>query len=241
MPLAADTTGEEAGHLPGMQPTIRLVIDVHGGSGVMPGWIRLYRLVFGVIALVAVIMNWIQLNDPNFWRFFTNQSGLIAGTVLVLGAMTFTHRRPPLWWEVIRGSAVLMMLVTGLVYATLLGGIYNPFDGSHRWQSSVLHQLIPLVMVADMLIAPLDRRVPMWTISFFALYPLAWLGYTMASGARSGWYPYNFLDPAQNGGAAGVALTILVLITIFLLIAALIIRLGRRDRRGRAPLSEPGE
>lgn len=199
----------------------------------LPWWIRLFRLVFGTLAVVAVFRNYINLDDPYFWRFFTNQSNLLAGVVLILGALIFRRRRSPLWWDIVRGTAVLMLLITGVVYATLLGGIYNPFDGSHRWESSVLHQLMPMVMLFDLLLVPLHRSVPMWTMLLFTVYPLAWLGYTMWYGFETSWYPYSFLDPALNNGVDGVIITIILLVTAFLAVAALIIRLGRVVRSGR--------
>jgi hypothetical protein len=181
---------------------------------------------------VAVLRNYVQLDDPYFWRFFTNQSSLIAGIVLVLGGLFFVRRHAPLWWDIVRGTAVLMMLITGIVYAVLLGGLYNPFDGSHRWESSAMHQLMPIVMVIELFLVPLHRRVPMWSITALIAFPLLWLGYTVQYGLETGWYPYDFLDPGQNGGAIGVTITVGILIAVFLLIASLIIRLGKVVRRG---------
>jgi hypothetical protein len=207
----------------------------------LPGWIRVYRLAFGIIALVAVFRNSIQLDEVHFWRFFTNQSSLIAGTVLILGGLVFTRRQAPPGWDIARGTAVLMMLITGIVYAALLGGLYNPFDGSHRWESSVMHQLMPIVMLVELLMVPLGRRVPMWSMALIIAYPLIWLGYTVPYGRETGWYPYDFLDPAENGGAIGVTITLAVLIAFFLAVAALIIGLGRLLGRGGGlqPLQGP--
>jgi hypothetical protein len=199
----------------------------------LPRWIRLYRLAFGVLAIFAVLKNYVDLDEAHFWRLFTNQSSLISGIVLVLGAVVFTRRSSPLYWDVVRGTAVMMMLTTGIVYAVLLDGLYNPFDGSHLWPSSVMHQLLPVVMVIELFLVPLHRNVPMWAMSLFTIYPLVWLGMTLAFGADTGWYPYTFLDPAENGGATGVAITVGLMIVAFLVIAALIIRLGKVMRNGR--------
>lgn len=205
----------------------------------LPGWIRLYRLAFGILAILAVFRNYVTLDNPNFWRLFTNQSSLIAGVVLVLGALVFMRRKPPLAWDVIRGTAVMMMLTTGVVYAALLGGLYNPFGDAHPWPSSVMHQLLPIVMVIDILVVPLHRSVPMWAMSFFTIYPLAWLGVTLVYGADSGWYPYDFLDPAEGGGAVGVAITVGLMVIGFLIMAAVIIRLGKVMRTGSGPEPVP--
>lgn len=209
--------------------------DVRKGAAVLQGWIRLYRLAFGMLALIAVSKNYVDLDETHFWHFFTNQSSLLSGIVLILGATLFARHRSPLAWDVIRGTAAMMMLLTGVVYAVLLDGVYNPFDGSHRWPSSVMHQLMPVVMLLDILIVPLHRTVPMWSMSFFSIYPLGWLGFTLWYGNDSGWYPYDFLDPAEAGGWNGVGITIGVMVAGFLLLAALLIALGKVVRtRGDA-------
>lgn len=204
----------------------------------LPRWIFLARLVFGALAVVAVGKNYVDLDEAHFWHFFTNQSSLLAGIVLLLGATVFTRHRSPLAWDIVRGTSVMMMLTTGVVYAALLEGLYNPLNGEHPWTSSYMHQLLPIVMLADILVVPLHRTVPLWSLSFFSVYPLAWLGFTLWYGGDTGWYPYDFLDPGENGGWSGVSVTVGAMIAAFLLIAALLIGLGRimRPRGETEPL-----
>lgn len=204
----------------------------------LPGWIRFSRLVFGILAIVAVFKNYVDLDEEHFWHFFTNQSSLLSGIVLILGSLVFKRRRSPLAWDIVRGTAVMMMLTTGLVYAVLLDGVYNPLDGSHPWPSSVMHQLLPIVMLLDILLVPLHRTVPTWSMSFFTVYPLAWLGFTIWYGNDAGWYPYDFLDPETGGGVSGVAITVGLMVLAFLVVAWVLIRLGKimRARGGSEPL-----
>jgi hypothetical protein len=207
----------------------------------LPQWVRIYRVVLGALALWAVYQNRLdQPDDEHFYQFFTNQSNIIAGIVLILGGTLFAGRRPPLPWEYLRGAAVMTMVTTGVVYALLLGGLYNPFGPAHPWMDSVLHQLIPVVMVLDLLIVPLSRRVSWWGLLVFSIYPLLYLGYAIWNGARTGWYPYNFLDPGRNGGAVGVALTVILLMIGFLMLSALVIVFSRMasDAPGPEPVPE---
>jgi hypothetical protein len=200
----------------------------------LPGWIRFFRLTFGILAIISVFKNYIDLAEPHFWHFFTNQSSFVSGVVLLLGATLFSRQRSPLAWDIVRGTAVMMMLMTGIVYAALLGGLYNPFNGEHPWPSSVMHQLLPIVMLLDLLIVPLHRSVPTWSMSLFTVYPLAWLGFTVWYGTGAGWYPYEFLDPALGGGVTGVAVTIAAIVVGFLAIAAFLLRLSRAMRTNRS-------
>lgn len=198
----------------------------------LPLWIRGYRLVFGVLALYAVIWNLRELDDPHFWRFFTNESSTVAGVVLLLGASVFARVQNPGWWDVIRGVAVISMLVTGIVFATLLGGLYNPFTTSeHTWASSVMHQLLPIVMLLDILIVPLGARTPRWVAFLYPLYPLVYLGWFLIRGDQNGWYPYDFVDHrTYDNGYIGVATTTIGLLAVFLIIGLAIITYSRMRR-----------
>ena len=195
----------------------------------LPIWIRLYRLVFGIIALTAVTWSYFDSDDPYFWRFFTNQSGLLAGLVLVFGAVVWAKFRNPQWWDVARGIAVISMLLTGVVYAALLDGLYNPFTTTeHTWAASVLHQLMPIVMSLDILIIPLGHRTKRWTALLYPLYPLVYLGISLDYGDRNGWYPYDFIDPTTyDNGYVGVSTTCAALLVAFIIIGLGIITYSR--------------
>lgn len=198
----------------------------------LPRWIRAYRLVFGLLVAYAIVYNLTNLDDPKFWNMFTNQSNLIVGIVLVLGATVFARYRNSAWWDVIRGIAVISILVTGIVYAALLGGVYNPFSTEeHTWASSVMHQLMPIVMLLDIIIVPLGPRTPRWIVVFYLTYPLAYLGWFLVSGDNNGWYPYDFVNPNEySNGYTGVLTTCGALLLVFIVIGLVIIWYSRIRR-----------
>ena len=198
----------------------------------LPSWIRSYRLLLGVFALWAIFWNMREKNDQYFWNFFTNQSGLIAGVVLVLGAFFFAKNTNPEWWDIMRGIAVISMLVTGIVYALLLGGLYNPFTTTeHTWASSVLHQLLPIVMLLDILIVPLGSRTRRWTAFLYPVYPLTYLAWFLVRGNQNGWYPYDFVNhTTYANGYTGVAITCGGLLIVFIVVGLGIISYSRMRR-----------
>lgn len=198
----------------------------------LPAWIRSYRLLFGALALYAIAWNMVEKDDQYFWNFFTNQSSLLSGVVLILGAVFFARIGNPEWWDVIRGIAVISMLVTGIVYAVLLDGLYNPFTTTeHTWASSVMHQLLPIVMLIDILIVPLGPRTRSWTALIYPVYPLMYLGWFLIRGNQNGWYPYDFVDHSTySNGYIGVATTCGALLVVFLVIGLGIISYSRMRR-----------
>lgn len=211
----------------------------------LPIWIRLYRVAFGALALWAVYdKRQASPFSTHFWDFFTNQSGVVVGVVLLLGGAAFAQREPPLWWEYLRGAGIVVAVLTGVVFAVLLDGLYNPITTTPRfWQDTVFHQVLPLVMLADLAIVPLHRRVGRAALVIFPLYPFAYLLYCLRLGESTGWYAYRFMDPYAIGryapvsGWAGVALTNGVLLLGVLLLTVAMIRFSRWRRT--APLLAP--
>jgi hypothetical protein len=85
----------------------------------------------------------------------------------------------------------------------------------------------PLYVVLDWVLAPGRHPVPwarLWTI---VLFPLAWVVYTLVRGPIVGWYPYPFLDPAQEAGYGGVAVYVIAIAAFILLVGAGIVALSR--------------
>jgi hypothetical protein len=200
------------------------------------------------MAIFAVVWDFIdQLNNKpgfvpsNFWSLFTNHSNLIAGGVLLVGAImpaSFVHTHG---WDLVRGAAVTYMVTTGVVYAALIGGLFNPFADDQTWMNSSLHQIIPIVMLLDLIIRPPATRLTIPEALTWLSYPLLFLIYSLIRGPMVDWYPYSFLTPEEVGGYAGVALYSVGILTGILLVSAFIVRLSRigqaqRDLQVSGPL-----
>jgi hypothetical protein len=115
------------------------------------------------------------------------------------------------------------MIVVGVVFTLLLSG--TDVDTAIPWVNTVVHQLMPMVMVADWLLDPPAQILSLRQGVAWLSFPLVWILYTLVRGAITGRYPYPFLDPA-NGGFASVAAyseTILVLLAV---VCAVVVWLG---------------
>jgi hypothetical protein len=80
-------------------------------------------------------------------------------------------------------------------------------------------------------------RITGAVVGWALLWPVAWIGYTLAHGAVSGWYPYDFLDVSALGYALALRnLAFVVLLALgFLLVFWL---LDRRLPAGRSRSSD---
>jgi hypothetical protein len=196
------------------------------------------RLVVAAAAVAAMAFQYGErLDRPgfsggNFFSFFTIQSNVIA--VAALGALAITPvARRTRTFDALRGAAVLYIAITGVVFALLLSGREETLQTTSAWVNFVLHQAMPVLVVADFLIDPPRHRLPLVVALAWLAYPLAWFAYTLIRGASVDWYPYPFVD-VDSHGYDGVALNAVVLAVCMAAGAALLAWIGNRRGGGRA-------
>jgi hypothetical protein len=191
------------------------------------------RLLFAALALTAVAWQLVHgLDRPtfsaaNFFSFFTIESNLLAAGVLIAAGVAGLRNRDggglrgggntgPLpvgrseGLDLLRGAVTLYMASTGLVYAVLLAGVDSANDPLLPWVNTVLHDVMPLAVLADWLIDPPRRRIAFRRVVLWLLFPLAFITYTLVRGHFADWYPYPFVDVAEHGYLE-VAITSLVI------------------------------
>jgi hypothetical protein len=177
------------------------------------GVLAAYR-VFVALAIAAAVATQLAHNvrlsvfvPGNFFGYFTIQSNLFAAAV-ALYAAAGGPGASPVRLDLIRGAAVLCTSLTGIVFSILLAGID---DGETiGWVNLVLHDLAPLAVVADWLVAPPRTRLSLRQAATWLVLPAAYVLATLARGALVHWYPYPFLD-ADTLGYGGVLAYIVVL------------------------------
>lgn len=192
--------------------------------------INAYRLGFAVLTIVAITAQAYDLYArgvfvaQNFFSYFTIQSNLIAIAVFLVGVAWWRTAPTPVW-ELVRGAAVVYMTVTLVVFAFLLSN--TNVDTALPWVNTVVHQIMPIAVIADWLIDPPRDRIPFTTSLRWLTFPLVWTAYTLVRGAIVGWYPYPFLDPA-NGGYASVAVYIVAILAFGVALCAVVAWVGNR-------------
>ncbi|MFN4129157.1 MAG: Pr6Pr family membrane protein [Paracoccaceae bacterium] len=151
-------------------------------------------------------------------RYFTVLTNLLVAAVMGLVAMR---------WRVPGGVAlagVLAIVMTGLVYHTLLAGLSNPV-GLAWWADQGLHTAVPMLALAWWLaFAPM----PDWqALAGGLIWPLVYVVYATARGAVTGFWPYPFLNAGVLGWG-GVALNSAGMVVAFVAVGALLIAGKRR-------------
>ena len=190
--------------------------------------IPIYRLGFALLTLAAIVTQLVTLAragtlDPvNYLTYFTVDSNLIASILFLVGAARWRSERSPTL-DLLRGGAVVYMSVTGVVFAVLLSG--TNVDTAIPWVNSVVHELMPIVVVVDWLLDPPQTRLTLKQGALWLGYPLVWIVYELIRGSITGKYHYPFLNPA-NAGYGAVAFYTVAILVVMLVFCLVVVWLG---------------
>lgn len=162
--------------------------------------IRLLFAGIGLAAIIAQLANSITTGRSiaNFFSFFTIESNILAIALLILLGVSGLRSKTPKEYAYFRGGATLFMIITGIIYGTLLAGNEVALQTTIPWVNTVLHYIMPIAVLADWLISPPKQRILFRKAIFWLIFPLAYLGYSFIRGSIIDWYPYPFIDPVLN-------------------------------------------
>ena len=231
-----------------------------------PGWawfwsfFRIAAAAAGIAAIVAQLVRSTSIAldaaEPyaasvvtvltNFISFFTIDSNLIAAVTMAMGAILFWRRArtdisttDPRWFAIVLACATTYMLITGIVYNTLLRGYPLQPGAVVAWSNELLHVWLPIAMALDLLVAPGRRALAWRDVWYVVIFPIVWVIYTMIRGPlitspSTGdpfWYPYPFLNPNNPNlvptGWAGVATYIIGIAIGIIAVGFLVVWIGR--------------
>lgn len=185
----------------------------------------------------------------NFFSFFTVLSNLFSVVVLaILGIVALTRgmqsRAPSPALSFAHACVMTYMIVTGVVYNTLLRGVALPQGTTVVWSNEVLHVVGPLFLLVDLLAGTWPPRLSWRAILGILVFPVLWIVYTLVRGplvtnpttGAAWWYPYPFLDPHAVNGYAGTIPYIIGIAVALGGFGAAVVYVGRR--RSASPVAE---
>ncbi|TIQ36952.1 MAG: hypothetical protein E5X48_08265 [Mesorhizobium sp.] len=173
-----------------LQFAITIPASMAAGRGLL-GSIVFYFSFFTILTNIAAVMVHASLLSPTGYAWFP----------------AFASRR-------IRTGVAVAVTLVFIVYTTVLARLWAP-EGLFFLCDVLLHYVAPLIFVLWWLIAGADGSTRWRDISWWMIYPLAYLAYALIRAPFAGEVPYPFLDVAKNG-AVSVAVSALTVTALFL-------------------------
>jgi len=166
----------------------------------------------------------------NYISYFTILSNLLIAislTAIILAPHTKIGKYFSL--TTVQSSIALNILIVGLVYNTVLRGIWEP-KGWQLLADNLLHVVVPVLYILYWIVF-----IPKGTLTWrdgttWAYFPLAYLAYSLIRGHFVNWYPYPFLDVAKFGYGQ-VAINSGFVVLAFLFFGALMIWADRLTKK----------
>jgi hypothetical protein len=161
---------------------------------------------------------------------------MIAAVTLIFGGIyAMRYQNDTRLLATVQLCVFAAAVVVSVVYNALLRGMPNDVrDGDYAWPvlpNEILHVWGPIFIVLEWLIisgsVSLGFKKIWWVIAF----PLAWLAFSIARGAITGWWAYWFINPNDPGGLTQMFTYIFGIMFFFLLNATVAIALQRLVRR----------
>lgn len=170
----------------------------------------------------------LPLRLARFVAYFTVQSNLLVA--VAAWALVLDPRRRERWFRAVRLAAVVGITVTGVVHFFLLRPLLD-LDGADWAADKLLHMVVPVLAVVGWAVLGPRGLVDRSAVTAALAWPVAWLAVTLVVGATTGWYPYPFLDPREDGALA----VVVACVGVTLLFVALLAALSALDRRWARP------
>lgn len=160
----------------------------------------------------------------NFFSYFTILSNILCAACVTWPKST---ANPSL-----RTGVALYIAVTSVIYGLILKDLWTP-TGLQWIADTLLHYVTPALFLIDWLVSTPKGSLKWRSALAWLAFPLIYVGWTLAHGAYSGFWPYPFIDAGKLGmtrvliNMAGMTILFLGFGLVFVLIDHL---LGRRRR-----------
>lgn len=234
-------------------------------------WARVARVYWLAVSLVAIATLSLSMYLSITWE---GNGGALNGVIFTLSYFTVWSNvvtlianlmlaadpaRDGSAFRWLRMSSLVMITITGLVYALVLAPLGSPI-GPEVWTNLGYHYICPWATVAGFLLFGPRPRFTIKQVWLMLIIPVVWLTYTMLRGLTlvrppgnrpdtqvgppQNWYPYPFLDvndPSplvpgiELGGYAGVAVNMVLILALGLLFGFIYLGLDRLLSGGRRP------
>jgi hypothetical protein len=172
-------------------------------------WLAAATILSSVVWQVTDRMANNLFRPAEYFSYFSIQGTIIAGALLAFtGWLSWQGITETKWVTIARASATTYAIVISVVYNALLRDSPGDIrDAGYDWPvvpNEIMHVWAAVLILLDWLIfagyAKLRLRASLWV----AVFPLAWLTFSVTRGILDGWWAYWFLNPNEPAGIPGM-------------------------------------
>ncbi len=163
-----------------------------------------------LVTEVATLTAQNRFNAGHFFSYFTVEANTLAIISLVLSGFATATGWTSRTLDFFRGAVTLYMTTVILIFIVLLSGYPASELTAVSWDNTVLHYVMPIVLMVDWLIAGRPATIAFRRALIWLAIPLIYLAYSLIRGPTAHWYPYPFMDPTTHG-YLGVLITSVVI------------------------------
>lgn len=167
-----------------------VAVRAFAGGVALTAWAGLLlqgRVTYGIVGTVVRTLEVVL-------RYFTITTALLSAIVFTAIAAGVQGAAAA---PIVAGVGLAEMLV-GVVYGLLLHGLLE-LSGGSAVANGMLHYAVPVLAHVFWAVCTPKGGLRWPHPLFWAIYPLAYLAVSIASGGRTGRYPYPFLDVGALG------------------------------------------
>ena len=117
------------------------------------------------------------------------------------------------------------------MYQIVLRPIWNP-EGMQMFVDELLHSIVPVCVLIYWMLFENKRTVKWNQIPKWLIYPLIYLVFILIRGNLSNFYPYPFVNVYELGMST-VLLNSVILMVVFIVIATILLGLGKLSSKNR--------
>ncbi len=144
-----------------------------------------------------------------YFAYFSIQGTMIAAVMLgYTGWLAWKGMPEKKQVTIARVSATTYSIVIALVYNALLRGTPGDArDAGYAWPvlpNEIMHVWAAVLMLLDLVLVAGYSQIRLRASLWVAVFPLAWLAFSVSRGILDGWWAYWFLNPNDKGGLTGM-------------------------------------
>lgn len=191
--------------------------------------VRTLFALLGFSALVTEIATLVaqrRWNGGDFFSYFTVEANTLAVISLLVSSFALAAGKSSRQLEYFRGLVTFAMTTVILIFIVLLSGYPASELTAVPWDNTVLHYIMPVVLIVDWLIDRPSPAFPLRTALTWLTLPLGYLVYSLVRGRLVDWYPYPFMDPSRHGYGA-VAITSVAIAAVLVVVVVIVASVSR--------------